>query len=146
YSVADLSLPRPRRLPAPRAFPPRRSSDLIGAGRPAQRREPLRDEGVVALGPQSREPASLALLGVTRDLENLDGVVVVAQVIVHADQDATARLDIALELLGGARDLPLEPAAFDSLDHATHRLDCREQALPLALQLIGARLHEVGAA
>src|SRR5437899_12412823 len=101
---------------------------LIGAGPPAQRREPLPDEGVVALGPQSREPASLALLGVTRDLENLDGVVVVAQVIVHADQDATARLDIALELLGGARDLPLEPAAFDSLDHAKiGRASCRER-------------------
>src|SRR2546425_5117563 len=84
---------------------------LIGAGRPAQRREPLHDEGVVALGPQSREPASLALLGVTRDPENLDGVVVGAQVVVHADQDATARLDIALELLGGARDLRLVPTA-----------------------------------
>ncbi len=88
----------------------------------------------------------MALLGVTRDLENLDGVVVGAQVVVHADQDATARLDIALELLGGARDLPLEPAGFDSLDHATHRLDFREQAFRLALQLVGERLHEVGAA
>src|SRR5437016_12474689 len=77
---------------------------LIGAGRPAQRREPLRDEGVVALGPQSREPASLALLGVTRGLENLDGVVVGAEAVGHADQDATGRLDLALDPPGAAPD------------------------------------------
>src|SRR2546427_13060646 len=53
---------------------------------------------------------------------------------------------IALELLRGARDLPLEPAALDARHHTAHRLDLREQSLRFPLELIGERLDVVGSA
>src|SRR5207245_3698569 len=76
----------------------------------AQGFEPLRHQRGVALRAQPRQPPALARFRVVRDPEDLDGVVVRAGELVHADDDATSRLDLALRLFRRTRDLPLEPA------------------------------------
>src|SRR3979411_3042736 len=57
----------------------------------------------------------------SRSLEDLDGMVVRSQVVVHADEDAPAGLHVVLELLRGAGDLPLEPADLRSRHHPSPR-------------------------
>src|SRR2546430_9540718 len=106
----------------------------------------LAHQRLVALGAQPRQALPLQGLGVGGDFEDLDRVIVVAQIVVYAHDDAAARFDVALELRRRAGDLTLEPAAFDALHHTAHRLDLGEQRFGFALELVGERLEVVRAA
>ena len=67
-------------------------------------------------------------------------------VVVDADHDPLAAVDLALELVGRVGDLALREAALDRLDHAAELVDLAEVLVRARLQLVGQRLDEVGAA
>src|SRR3954447_6435328 len=107
----------------------------------------------VAVGLHRREPLELLLLALPTDLEDVRRRLVVAlQEAGDADHRVAAVVELALEVVGGLRDLALIPALLDrderALEHraASERVDVGEDRLGLALHLVGELLHEPRAA
>ena len=67
-------------------------------------------------------------------------------VLVDADDDAPARVDLVLQLEGGVGDLALGEVLLDRGDHPAQLVDLGEVVVGLALELVGQRLDEVRAA
>ena len=119
---------------------------LVGVGRSLERREALRDQGVVPPRAHRGHPRLLAPLRVVGDLEDVDRGLVVFGEPVHADHRLVVGLDLGLEARRTRRDLPLEPARLDPGHHAPLRLDLGEEPFGLALEPIGQCLDEIGTA
>jgi hypothetical protein len=71
------------------------------------------------------------------------GALVGLAVLVDADDDALARVDLGLQLEGGVGDLALGVVLLDRGHHAAQLVDLGEVVVGLALELVGQRLDEV---
>ena len=80
------------------------------------------------------------------DAVQLQRALVGLGVLVDADDDAPARVDLGLQLVGGVGDLALGVVLLDRRDHPAELVDLGEVVVGLALELVGQRLDEVGAA
>ena len=103
----------------------------------------------VTVGPHGLQPLDLLLLLLVCDLEDVEIVVVVALgEPVDADDDASAAVDLALELVGGVGDRALEPAVVDAfVDALQHRavaelVEVGEHRLGRRFDLVGERLDD----
>ena len=114
---------------------------LSGAGEIAQRRI---DGRLITLCPKPFELLELfgPHLGVF-DLENLDLLVVVDSVLVHADEWLLARVDARLRAGGSLLDAEFRQALVDGLRHAAGLLHLRDVATSLVGELGGEPLDVV---
>ncbi len=100
----------------------------------------------VPLGAQLRRALELALLGSGIDRLQLDLVLRIGGVLVHADDHALTALDLLLPVEGGALDLVLHQALLDRRDRAADLVDPCDQLGGARLELVGQRLDVVRAA
>ena len=71
---------------------------------------------------------------------------VCVDVLVYADDDPFAALDLLLQPEAGVGDLALGVVLLDRRDHPAELVDLREIAVGLGLEPVGQRLDEIGAA
>ncbi len=110
------------------------------------------DRGVVAIALHPGEALQLGLLHLGPDAQDLGLLVAALGGHVHADEEMAAVVELALELVGGLRDLALEPTRLDGAEHAFEEravaepVEVVEHGLGLALHLVGELLDEPRAA
>jgi hypothetical protein len=85
----------------------------------------------------------LGALGRVADPQNFHRRFGLFHEIVDAHNRSAALLQLRLKPHRRVRDLPLEPARFDSANDPALRVDLREQPFGLALERVGERFHVV---
>ena len=123
-----------------------------GSAASARMRERGVDRGVVAIASHAGEALQLGLLHLGPDAQDLELLVAALRGDVHAHDEVTAVVELALELVGGLGDLALEPSRLDGAEHAFEEravaepVEVVEHGLGLALHLVGELLDEPRAA
>src|SRR3954447_799021 len=112
----------------------------------AQPRKLALDARAVAPRPHPLHAVDLLALERWVDPQRRDLPVVLVAVGVHAHHPAPAGVDLGLQLEARVGDLALREVLLDRVDHAAELVDAREVRVGLPLELVGERLHEVGAA
>src|SRR3954453_4599655 len=97
-----------------------------------------------ALGTQRRQPLRLLLLDRGIDPQGLVALVLSGHILVHADDDALARLDLLSVGVGGLFDLVLLESVLDGGDSSAEILDPHHERQRLLLDLVGHGLDGVG--
>ena len=98
---------------------------------------------LVAVGLERLQALHLLALGLGVHAQDLDLVDLVGHVLVHADHDVL--LDPVALLVAPGRLLHLGADERDALHRPAQLVDLVDQALGAGLDLVGQRLHEVGA-
>jgi hypothetical protein len=117
---------------------------FVGGGG-AQLAERLLDRGALAASAHGLDAGDLLALQGGIDAQDLQLGVVALAVVVDADDDPLAAVDLALQRIRRVGDLTLREPRLDRLDHAAELVDLAEVLVGLGLQLVGERLHEIRA-
>ena len=99
----------------------------------------------VPAGAEAGQPRPLLLLAPGLDPHDLDRLLLAGCEPVLADHHTPARLHPLLEPVGALGDPPLHPAGLDRGDRATLLVDLGHDPQRLLLDLVGQRLHVMGA-
>ena len=100
----------------------------------------------VAAGADGLDAPDLFLLEAGGHFVQLGFGFVCVDVLVYADDDPLAALDLLLQPEAGVGDLALRVVLLDRRDHPAELVDLREIGIGLGLEAVGQRLDEIGAA